>query len=158
MHTTCWRMELSRVSTSCHSSKSFPRFFYVLQLSPNHVNACWCSWSCTWWRSISSAKPSDWFVHANRYLFHIHVCVCVCVRVCAWVSWGWGWGLGEMELRVGSHIMIHFLYILLFLIWHMYLYIIHWVVVIVVCIMFVKLRKCWRMLVEKRSEFGYTRE
>ena len=33
--------------------------------------------------------------------------------------------LGEMELRVGSNIMIHFLYILLFLVWHMYLYIIH---------------------------------
>ena len=33
--------------------------------------------------------------------------------------------LGEMELRVGSNIMIHFLYILLFLIWHMYLYNIH---------------------------------
>ena len=30
-----------------------------------------------------------------------------------------------MELRVGSNIMIHFLYILLLLIWHMYLYIIH---------------------------------
>ena len=29
------------------------------------------------------------------------------------------------ELRVGSSIMIHFLYILLFLIWHMYLYMIH---------------------------------
>ena len=26
-----------------------------------------------------------------------------------------------MELRVGSNIMIHFLYILLLLIWHMYL-------------------------------------
>ena len=30
----------------------------------------------------------------------------------------------EMELRVGSNIMIHFLYILLFFIWHMYLYVI----------------------------------
>ena len=47
------------------------------------------------------------------------LCGCVCV------SWGRGWGLGEMELLVGSNIMIHFLYILLFLIWHMYLYIIH---------------------------------
>ena len=36
-----------------------------------------------------------------------------------------GWGLGEMELRVCSNIMILFLYILLLLIWHMYLYIIH---------------------------------
>ena len=53
-----------------------------------------------------------------------HTGVCVHVRVC--VSWGRGCGLGEMELRVGSNIMIHFLYILLFLIlWHMYLYIIH---------------------------------
>ena len=54
-------------------------------------------------------------------------CVCVCVRacVCVRVSWGRGWWLGEMELWVGSNIMIHFLYILLFLIWHMYLYIIH---------------------------------
>ena len=33
--------------------------------------------------------------------------------------------LGEMELRVGSNIMIHFLSILLFLIWHMSLYFIH---------------------------------
>ena len=33
--------------------------------------------------------------------------------------------LGDMELRVGSNIMIYFLYILLFLIWHMSLYIIH---------------------------------
>ena len=33
--------------------------------------------------------------------------------------------VGEIELRVGSKIMIHFLYILLFFIWHMYLYIIH---------------------------------
>ena len=47
----------------------------------------------------------------------------LCVYVC--VSWGQGWGLGEMELRVGSNIMIQFLYILLFLIWQMYLYIIH---------------------------------
>ena len=30
-----------------------------------------------------------------------------------------------MELRVGSNIMIHFLYLLLFLIWHMHLYIIY---------------------------------
>ena len=61
----------------------------------------------------------------------IFVCVCVCacvracVRTCVCVSWRQGWGLGEMELWVGSTIMIHFLYILLFLIWHMYLYIIH---------------------------------
>ena len=48
-------------------------------------------------------------------IFHIRVCVCR----------GQGWGLGEMELRVGSNIMIHFLYILLLLIWHMYLYIVH---------------------------------
>ena len=41
------------------------------------------------------------------------------------VSWGRGWGLGEMELRVGSNIMIHFLYILLLLIWHMYLNILY---------------------------------
>ena len=31
----------------------------------------------------------------------------------------------EMELRVGSNIMILFVYILLLLIWHMYLYILH---------------------------------
>ena len=54
------------------------------------------------------------------------VCVCVCVCVCACVSWGRGWGLGELELLVGSNIRFIFLnYILLFLIWHMYLYIIH---------------------------------
>ena len=39
--------------------------------------------------------------------------LCVCVHV------------GGMELRVGSNIMIRFLYILLLLIWHMYLYIIY---------------------------------
>ena len=32
------------------------------------------------------------------------------------MRYGRGWGLGEMELRVGRNIMIHFLYILLFLI------------------------------------------
>ena len=71
------------------------------------------------------------------------VCVCVCER-----ELGWGWGLGGMELRVGSNIMIHFLYILLLLIWHMYLYINYYtlLVVIIICIMFVELRKCWRML------------
>ena len=31
----------------------------------------------------------------------------------------------RMKLRVGSNIMIHFLYILLLFIWHMYLHIIH---------------------------------
>ena len=31
----------------------------------------------------------------------------------------------RVQLRVGSNIIIHFLYILLLLIWHMYLYIIH---------------------------------
>ena len=51
--------------------------------------------------------------------YAIYICVCVCV------SWGRGWGLGGMELRVGSNIMIHFLYILLLPIWHMYFYIIH---------------------------------
>ena len=54
------------------------------------------------------------------------MCARVCVRACVHVcQLGAGVGLGEMELRVGSNIMIHFLYILLFLIWHMYLYIIH---------------------------------
>jgi len=51
-----------------------------------------------------------------------------------------------MELRVGSNIMIHFLYVLLLLIWHMYLYVIHLLVVIIICIMFVKVRKWWSML------------
>ena len=80
------------------------------------------------------------------------VCVCVCVRACvrACVSWGRGWGLGGMELRVGSNLMIHFLYIFLFLIWHMYLFGVcvyyTMLVLIIICIMFVKLRKCWRML------------
>ena len=32
----------------------------------------------SWPKNAFSAKLSDWFVHANRYLFHI----CVCVRVC----------------------------------------------------------------------------
>ena len=68
------------------------------------------------------------FLTVISQTLHIRVCVCVCacvcVHVCVCVSWGRGWWLGEMELWVGSNIMIHFLYILLFLIWHMYLYII----------------------------------
>ena len=40
------------------------------------------------------------------------VCECVCV------SWGQGARLGGMELRVGSSIMLYFLYILLLLIRH----------------------------------------
>ena len=44
----------------------------------------------------------------------------LCVYVC--VSWGRGLGVGEMELRIDSNIRIHFLYIMLFLIWHVYLY------------------------------------
>ena len=44
------------------------------------------------------------------------VCVCACARLC--VNWGLGWGLGGMELRVGSNIMIHFLDMLLLLIWY----------------------------------------
>ena len=44
-----------------------------------------------------------------------------------------------MELRVGSNIMIHFLYILLLLIWHMYFFVcILYIVVIIMGIMFVK--------------------
>ena len=47
------------------------------------------------------------------------------MSVCVSVGGGvWGLG-GVMELRVGSNIMIHFIYILLLLIWHMYLYIRH---------------------------------
>ena len=33
--------------------------------------------------------------------------------------------MGGLELRVGDNIMVHFLYILLLLIWHKHLYIIH---------------------------------
>ena len=40
-----------------------------------------------------------------------------------------------MELKVGSNIMIHFLYILLLLIWHMYLYILYcWLIIYVLII------------------------
>ena len=49
------------------------------------------------------------------------MCVCACVPV----GGGGGDSVGGIELRVGSNIMIHFLDILLFLIWHMYLYIMH---------------------------------
>jgi len=44
------------------------------------------------------------------------------VRVC---QLGAGVGPGRDGIKVGSNIMIHFLYILRLLIWHMYLYIIH---------------------------------
>ena len=51
-----------------------------------------------------------------------------------------------MELRVGSNIMIHFsLYIAASHIAHVLVYYTLFVVIII-CIMFVKLRKCWRML------------
>ena len=66
-----------------------------------------------------------------------------------------------MELRVGSNIMIHFLYILLFLIWHMYLYIIHCILYLASCHNYMYyVCETWKMLenVVKRSEFGYTRE
>ena len=73
------------------------------------------------------------------------VCVCVCACVCVRVSWWRGWGLGEMELRVGSNIMIHFfLYIAVSHMVHVLVYY-TLLVVIIICIMFVKLRKCWRI-------------
>ena len=58
--------------------------------------------------------------------------------------------MGGMELRVGSN-MILFLYILLLLIWHMYLFGVCILYIAschnyIICIMFVKLRKCWSML------------
>ena len=67
-----------------------------------------------------------WLICTCQLLPVSYSWVCVCMCVC--VSWGQGWGLAEMELRVGSNIMIHFLYILLLLVWHMYflcVYIIH---------------------------------
>ena len=38
-----------------------------------------------------------------------------------------------MELRVGSNIMIHFLYILLLLIWHIYMYLKSTCILIIHC-------------------------
>ena len=78
----------------------------------------------------------------------VRACVCACVRacecVCVRVSWGWGWGLGGMELRVGSNdsFSLHFAAS------HMAHVLVCYtlLVVIIICIMFVKLRKCWRML------------
>ena len=64
---------------------------------------------------------------------------------------------GGMELWVCSNIMIHFLYILLLLIWHMYLYILY----IVSCHNYMYyVCETFKMLenVVKRSEFVYTRE
>ena len=68
------------------------------------------------------------------------MCVCARVRVC--VSWGRGWGLGEMELRVGSNILIHFS--LSIAVSHMAHVLVYYtmLVVIIICIVFVKLRKC----------------
>ena len=90
----------------------------------------------TVWNSLPAelrASPSlpTFKVNLKMHFFHQGfwlICTCQPLPVsysCMCVSWGRGWGLGEMELWVGSNIMIHFLYILLFLIWHMYLYIIH---------------------------------
>ena len=69
------------------------------------------------------------------------VCLCVCVRMC--VSWGRGWGLGEMELRVHSNDSFS----LYTAVSHMAHVLVYYTlsVVIIICIMFVKLRKCWRM-------------
>ena len=107
---------------------------------PHSVQACNARFPSLWWHSstipvffslhISTITLPSFFnsetAQNSKYLFsYLCVCVCVCVCVCACVSWGQGWVLGEMELRVGSNTMIHLLYILLFLIWHMYLYIIH---------------------------------
>ena len=55
-------------------------------------------------------RQAFWLICTCQPLPVSYLCVCVCV------SWGRGWGLWEMELWVGSNIMIHFLYILLFLI------------------------------------------
>ena len=52
-----------------------------------------------------------------------------------------------MELRVDNNIMIHFLYILLLLIIMAHVLVYYTLfVVIIISVMFVKLRKCWRML------------
>ena len=50
-----------------------------------------------------------------------------------------------MQLRVGSNIMIHFLYILLSHMAHV-LVCYTLLVVIIICIMLVKLRTCWIIL------------
>ena len=42
-----------------------------------------------------------------------------------------------MELRIGSNIMIHFLYILLLLIWHMYLYVYYTLLVVIIIYYFI---------------------
>jgi len=75
---------------------------------------------------------------------YVRVCVCECV------SWGRRWGLEGMELRVGSNIMINFLCVLLLLVRLMYFIFLcvyyTFLVVIIICITFVKLRTFWRML------------
>ena len=65
-------------------------------------------------------------MHQHTVYSVMYTCISIIIMC---VSWGQGLGLGGMELRVGSNIMIQFLYILLLLIWHMYfiffVYIIH---------------------------------
>ena len=70
--------------------------------------------------------------------------------------------MGGMELRVGSNIIL-FLYILLLLIWHMYIFgvCVYYTLLVVICIMFVKLtqkKEEEKENVVKRSEFVYTRD
>ena len=95
-------------------------------------------------RGLCSCVCRCWYMWFSHRCVCLRMCVRVCVCVCACVSWGWGWGLGGMELRVGSNIMIHFLYILLLP--YGTCTCVLYIVVIIICIMFVKPRKCWRML------------
>ena len=109
----------------------------VLPASVTQVTATPCSalWTCssvlpTSVKQVTAISRKNAFLPPSLLIdLYMPTATCfifVCVCVCVCVSWaGRGWWLGEMELWVGSNIMIHFLYILLFLIWHMYLYIIH---------------------------------
>ena len=120
------------------------KLFGTVQLNSILVNlSCMVFSLSAGWHTWIASQPLP--VSYSRVCVFVCVCVCVFVRACVRVSWGRVWGLGEMELWVGSNIMIHFLYIAVSHMAHILVYY-TLLVVIIICIMFVKLRKCWRML------------
>ena len=126
---------LTESSRSLHSSTE--RLLKIQKTNLKTFGECSFGYTApTVWNSLPAdprASPSlpTFKVNLKMYFFRQAfwlICTCQSLPVsfvCVCVSWGQGWGLGGMELRVGSNIMIYFLYVLLLLIRHMDLYIIH---------------------------------